>query len=78
VTVSGTIRRRAVRANPGFATGVVVVALAAVGDAVTVASVQGFGFLAPGEVRIYLEMVSADPNPGVISYLRYGGTAFPG
>lgn len=65
------------RANPGFATGVVVVALAAVGDAVTVASVQGFGFLMPGEV-LHLEMVSADPNPGVISYLRYGGTAFPG
>ncbi|MFB6295629.1 MAG: hypothetical protein ABEH66_02155 [Halobacteriales archaeon] len=34
---------------------------------VTVLSVQGFGFLMPGEFRIYLEMVSADPDPSVIS-----------
>jgi len=34
---------------------------------VTVLSVQGFGFMMPGEVRIYLEMVSAAPDPGVIS-----------
>jgi hypothetical protein len=29
--------------------------------------VVGFGFLLPGEVRIYLEMVSNDPDPDVIS-----------
>ena len=34
---------------------------------VTVLSVQGFGFLLPGEVRIYLEMVSEAPDAGVIS-----------
>jgi hypothetical protein len=34
---------------------------------VTVISVQGFGFLLPGEVRVYLEMTSDDPDPGVIS-----------
>jgi hypothetical protein len=34
---------------------------------VTVLSVQGFGFLMPGEVRIYREMISADPDPSVIS-----------
>jgi len=34
---------------------------------VTVLSVQGFGFLMPGEVRIYLEMISERPDPGVIS-----------
>jgi len=34
---------------------------------VTVLSVQGFGFLMPGEVRMYREMTSADPDPGVIS-----------
>lgn len=41
----------------------VVVALAIV----TVLSVQGFGFLLPGEIRMYVEMRSADPDPGVIS-----------
>ncbi|MFB6139654.1 MAG: hypothetical protein ABEJ26_04375 [Halosimplex sp.] len=41
----------------------VVVALAIV----TVLSVQGFGFLMPGEVRMYLEMISADPDPSVIA-----------
>ncbi len=34
---------------------------------VTILSVQGFGFLMPGEVRIYLEMTSTDPDPGMIS-----------
>jgi hypothetical protein len=34
---------------------------------VTVLSVQGFGFLMPGEVRIYLEMIADDPDPGIIS-----------
>ncbi len=33
---------------------------------VTVLSVLGFGVLMPGEVKIYLEMVSADPDPAVI------------
>ncbi|WP_436927468.1 hypothetical protein [Halosimplex amylolyticum] len=41
----------------------VVVALAIV----TVLSVQGFGFLLPGEVRMYLEMNAADPDPSVIA-----------
>jgi len=41
----------------------VVVALAIV----TVLSVQGFGFLMPGEVRMYLEMISADPDASVIA-----------
>jgi hypothetical protein len=44
-------------------TPVIVVALALV----TVLSVQGFGFLLPGEIRMYLEMTSADPDPGIIS-----------
>jgi hypothetical protein len=34
---------------------------------VTILSVQGFGFLMPGEIRIYKEMISASPDPGVIS-----------
>jgi hypothetical protein len=34
---------------------------------VTLLSVQGFGFLLSGEVRMSLEMTSADPDPGVIS-----------
>jgi len=41
----------------------IVVALAIV----TVLSVQGFGFLLPGEVRIYLEMISTDPDASVIA-----------
>ncbi|CQR48813.1 hypothetical protein BN996_00261 [Haloferax massiliensis] len=41
----------------------IVVALAVV----TVLSVQGFGFLMPGEIRMYFEMTSDDPDPGVIS-----------
>ncbi len=41
----------------------VVVALAIV----TILSVQGFGFLMPGEVRMYLEMISAEPDPSVIA-----------
>ncbi len=34
---------------------------------VTILSVQGFGFLMPGEVRMYFEMISEDPDPGIIS-----------
>ncbi|WP_425433299.1 hypothetical protein [Haloarcula rubra] len=34
---------------------------------VTVLSVQGFGFLMPGEIRIYREMTSAAPDAGIIS-----------
>jgi hypothetical protein len=34
---------------------------------VTVLSVQGFGFLLPGEVRMYLEMTSANPDDSVIA-----------
>ena len=34
---------------------------------VTLLSVQGFGFLMPGEIRIYKQMVSPDPDAGVIS-----------
>ncbi|MFB6173211.1 MAG: hypothetical protein ABEI39_01065 [Halobacteriales archaeon] len=41
----------------------IVVALAIV----TVLSVQGFGFLMPGEVRMYLEMISAEPDDSVIA-----------
>lgn len=41
----------------------IVVALAIV----TLLSVQGFGFLMPGEVRMYLEMVSERPDPSVIA-----------
>jgi hypothetical protein len=34
---------------------------------VTLLSVQGFGFLLPGEIRMYAQMTSADPDDGVIS-----------
>lgn len=34
---------------------------------VTVLSVVGFGFLLPGEIRMYTEMTSANPDSGVIS-----------
>ncbi|MFB6150781.1 MAG: hypothetical protein ABEJ40_03155 [Haloarculaceae archaeon] len=34
---------------------------------VTVLSVQGFGVLMPGEVRIYAEMTSGNPDDGVIA-----------
>jgi hypothetical protein len=34
---------------------------------VTLLSVQGFGLLMPGEVRIYLEMTSPDPDASVIA-----------
>lgn len=34
---------------------------------VTILSVQGFGFLLPGEIRMYKQMISADPDPAVIS-----------
>lgn len=34
---------------------------------VTILSIQGFGFLLPGELRMYLEMTSDDPDPGVIT-----------
>ncbi len=34
---------------------------------VTILSVQGFGFLLPGELRMYREMRSVDPDPSVIA-----------
>jgi hypothetical protein len=34
---------------------------------VTLLSVQGFGFLMPGEIKMYKEMISANPDAGVIS-----------
>jgi hypothetical protein len=34
---------------------------------VTILSVQGFGFLLPGELRMYKEMRSATPDPSVIA-----------
>jgi len=34
---------------------------------VTLLSVQGFGFLMPGEIRIYKQMISPTPDAGVIS-----------
>jgi hypothetical protein len=34
---------------------------------VTILSVQGFGFLMPGEVRIYRQMISENPDASVIS-----------
>nr|WP_254763787.1 hypothetical protein [Natrinema marinum] len=34
---------------------------------VTILSVQGFGFLLPGELRMYREMRSANPDPSVIA-----------
>lgn len=34
---------------------------------VTLLSVQGFGFLFPGELRMYREMQREDPDPGVIA-----------
>jgi hypothetical protein len=47
----------------GMTTPALVAALAIV----TVLSVQGFGFLLPGEIRMYQEMTSERPDPGVIS-----------
>jgi len=41
----------------------VVLALAVV----TLLSVLGFGFLLPGEILMYREMIADDPDPGVIS-----------
>ncbi|WP_134671541.1 hypothetical protein [Halorussus marinus] len=34
---------------------------------VTILSVQGFGFLMPGELRMYREMKSANPDPSIIA-----------
>ncbi|SDY25622.1 hypothetical protein SAMN05216564_10479 [Halopenitus persicus] len=34
---------------------------------VAVLSIQGFGFLLPGEIRMYREMIADDPDPGVIA-----------
>ncbi|MFC6784493.1 hypothetical protein ACFQFH_01010 [Halobaculum halobium] len=34
---------------------------------VTALSVQGFGFLLPGEIRMYKQMISSDPDPAIIS-----------
>ncbi len=42
-------------------------ALAVAFGIVTVLSVQGFGFLLPGEIRMYREMRSASPDPSVIA-----------
>jgi hypothetical protein len=42
---------------------VIVVALVIV----TLLSVQGFGFLMPGEIRIYRQMISPNPDAAVIS-----------
>jgi hypothetical protein len=47
----------------GMTTPAIVAALAIV----TVLSVQGFGFLLPGEIRMYQEMTSENPDPGLIS-----------
>jgi len=52
----------------------VVVALAVV----TVLSVQGFGFLMPGEIRMYLEMTSAQPDPSIISAIGRQNAKFGG
>nr|WP_225317709.1 hypothetical protein [Haloferax sp. CBA1148] len=66
VTIRGTIWGMANRVNPAFAGGVVAVSVVALAI-VTLLSVQGFGFLMPGEIRTYFEMISDDPNPSVIS-----------
>jgi len=34
---------------------------------VTILSVQGFGFLLPGEIRMYREMRSTEPDPSIIA-----------
>ena len=47
----------------GYVEPTVAVALALV----TVLSVQGFGFLMPGEIRIYKQMQSANPDAAVIA-----------
>jgi hypothetical protein len=50
---------------PAFAmTDPLILAVLAV---ITILSVLGFGVLLPGEARIYLEMISDDPDPDVIS-----------
>ncbi|MFB6083416.1 MAG: hypothetical protein ABEJ94_04145 [Halorientalis sp.] len=33
---------------------------------VTVLNLEGFGLILPGEIRVYLEMNTADPDPGLI------------
>jgi hypothetical protein len=33
---------------------------------VTVLNLEGFGLILPGEIRVYLEMNAADPDPGLI------------
>ena len=45
---------------------------------VTVLSVQGFGFLMPGEVRMYLEMTSAEPDASIISAVGQRNAKFGG
>lgn len=47
----------------GFPAPAITVALVVV----TILSVQGFGFLMPGEVRMYLEMTSESPDDSVIA-----------
>ena len=36
---------------------------------VTVLNVEGFGLILPGEIRVYLEMNAADPDPGLIQQI---------
>nr|WP_246279822.1 hypothetical protein [Natronomonas salina] len=52
----------------------VVVALALV----TILSVQGFGFLLPGEIRMYREMQSADPDSSAIAAIGKQNAALGG
>jgi len=58
----------------GYVDPPVAVALAIV----TLLSVQGFGFLMPGEIRIYREMRSADPDPSVIAAVGKQNAALGG
>lgn len=60
--------------NLQMTTPAVVVALVLV----TILSVQGFGFLLPGEVRMYLEMTAADPDPSVIAAIGKQNAALGG
>lgn len=53
-------------------------ALAAALVLVTVLSVQGFGFLLPGELRMYREMRSVDPDPAVIAAIGRQNAALGG
>jgi hypothetical protein len=57
-TIRGTISGLGRRANPAIAVALGIV---------TILSVQGFGFLLPGELRMYREMRSANPDPSIIA-----------